>query len=68
MSDALDRVDFATVTMLGHNMSGSGGAFGFQGITDIGIALQRAGESADTAASRQWIGALTSYLDRVETI
>ena len=68
MLDALDRVDFETVTILGHNMRGSGAPFGFQTITDIGAALQQAGESADTDASRKWVGELSSYLDRVETI
>jgi CheY-like chemotaxis protein len=66
--DALDRVDFETVTILGHQMRGSGGAFGFQVITDIGAALQQAAESADTDASRKWVGELSNYLDRVETI
>jgi HPt (histidine-containing phosphotransfer) domain-containing protein len=64
----LDRVDFETVTILGHQMQGSGGAFGFQGITDIGAELQQAAESADTDASRKWVGELSSYLDRVEII
>jgi len=68
MQDALDRVDFEAVTILGHQMRGSGGAYGFQAITDIGAALQQAAESADTAASRKWVGKLSSYLDRVETI
>jgi hypothetical protein len=49
-------------------MSGSGGAFGFQAITDIGVALQQAAESGDTDASRKWVGELSSYLDRIETI
>jgi PAS domain S-box-containing protein len=68
IEDALDRVDFETVTILGHNMSGSGGMFGFQAITDIGAALQQAGESADTDASRKWVGELSSFLHSVETI
>ena len=68
MQDALDRVDFETVTILGHQMRGSGGAFGFQAITDIGAELQQAAESADTDASRKWVGELSNYLDRVETI
>ena len=68
MLDALDRADFETVRYLGHQMRGSGGAYGFQDITDIGAALQQAAESADTDASRKWVGELSSYLDRVETI
>jgi PAS domain S-box-containing protein len=68
MSDALDRVDFETVTSLGHQMRGSGGMFGFQAITDIGGAIELAAGSADTAASRKWLGALSIYLEGVETI
>jgi HPt (histidine-containing phosphotransfer) domain-containing protein len=68
MLDALDRGDFETVTILGHQMRGSGGTYGFQAITDIGAALQQASESADIDASRKWVGDMSSYLDRVETI
>jgi CheY-like chemotaxis protein/HPt (histidine-containing phosphotransfer) domain-containing protein len=66
MLDALGRVDFRTVEDLGHQMRGSGGMYGFQAITDIGAAIERAAESVDTDASRKWVGELTSYLDRVE--
>jgi len=65
MLDALDRVDFETVTSLGHQMMGSGGMFGFQTITDIGGAIELAAESADGDASRKWVGALSIYLDGV---
>ena len=68
MLDALDRGDFATVESLGHGMKGAGGSWGFQGITDIGAALEQAAESADTDASRKWVGELSRYLDRVEIV
>jgi len=68
MLDALDRVDFGTVTKLGHQMSGSGGMFGFQAITDIGGAIEHAAGSADTDASRKWVGELSNYLDGAKTI
>jgi len=66
--DALDRVDLETVTILGHQMSGSGGMFGFQEITDIGAALEQAAQNADINTSRKWVSELSSYLDRVDTI
>jgi PAS domain S-box-containing protein len=62
---ALDCVDFETVSRLGHNMRGSGGMFGFQDITDIGAALQQAGENSDTTASHHWVGELSAYLDGI---
>jgi hypothetical protein len=64
-----DRVDFETVKFLGHQMRGSGSAFGFQAITDIGAAIRQAAESADTDASRKWVGELSSYLvDRIKRL
>jgi len=66
--DALDRGDFETVESLGHGMRGAGGSYGFLAITDIGAALEQAAESADSDASRRWVGELSTYLDRVEVV
>jgi signal transduction histidine kinase/DNA-binding response OmpR family regulator len=68
MLDALDRDDFETVESLGHDMRGAGGSWGFQDITDIGAALERAAKSTDTDASRKSVGELSKYLDRVEIV
>ena len=68
MLDALDRGDFDAVESLGHGMKGAGGSYGFQAVTDIGAALEQTAESADTDASRKWVGELSRYLDRVEII
>ena len=68
MSAALDRADFDVVTILGHNMRGSGGGFGFQGITDIGAQLELAAEDADIDVSRKWVRELSNYLDRAQLI
>jgi hypothetical protein len=46
-------------------MRGSGGAYGFQAITDISAALEQAAESADTDVSRKWLGELSSCLDGI---
>jgi CheY-like chemotaxis protein len=62
MGDALDRADFEPVTILGHNMRGSGGAFGFQIITNFGAGLEQAAEDLDIVASRRLIGELSSFL------
>ena len=60
---ALDRSDFEAVILLGHNMRGAGGAFGFQAITDLGASLEQAGDLADLAASRRLVEDLSLYLD-----
>ncbi len=68
LTDALDRVDFETVALLAHNMRGSGGAYGFQAITDIGAALEEAANSDDAVASRKSVGDLSIYLDGVQRV
>jgi CheY-like chemotaxis protein len=65
MLAALDDGDFQVVTLLGHNLRGSGGGFGFQMITDIGAGLEKAADTSDQAISRRWLGELTSYLDHL---
>ncbi len=65
MRRALDRVDFELIALLGHNMRGSGGAYGFQTITDIGAALEQAAGNTDRAASDRWVSELSTYLDSV---
>jgi PAS domain S-box-containing protein len=65
---ALDRGDYAAVESLGHGMKGAGGSWGFDGITDIGAALEEAARRQDPLASQAWIGELTRYLDRVEVV
>ncbi|WP_439478126.1 PAS domain S-box protein [Brevundimonas sp.] len=66
MLAALDCGDFQVVTILGHNLRGSGGGFGFQMITDIGAGLEQAADAADAAVSRRWLGELSSYLDHLK--
>jgi len=65
MIEALDRADFQAVIILGHNLRGSGGGFGFQSITDIGAGIEQAADAADLDVSRKWVGELSDYLDGV---
>jgi PAS domain S-box-containing protein len=65
MDEALNRSDFAAVALLAHNLRGSGGAFGFQAITDIGAGLEQSADSADAEASRKWVTELSACLDHI---
>ena len=66
MQAALDRADFEAVAILGHNLRGSGGSFGFQAITELGAGLEQTCEDTDLAGTRRLLGALSSYLDNLE--
>ncbi|OYW21383.1 MAG: hybrid sensor histidine kinase/response regulator [Sphingomonas sp. 32-62-10] len=63
MHDALDRSDFGAVTILGHNMRGSGGGFGFPAITDFGAGIEIASQGKNRREVRTLLGGLSSYLD-----
>ena len=65
MRDALKRHDLVTVGRLGHNMRGTGSSYGFQAISDIGLAIEEEAERGDSRATRHWVRELETYLERV---
>jgi hypothetical protein len=66
--EAVNRGDFETARILGHSMKGSGGGYGFDGITDIGGEIELAAKHSDAVAIRTHIDALSLYLARVELV
>ena len=66
MQIGLDQVDFGPVTSLGHQLSGAGGMFGFERLTEIGAGLEQAGSNADAATSRRWLTTMVTCLDEIE--
>jgi hypothetical protein len=62
---ALDRGDFATIRTLGHQMSGTGGGYGFEPITEIGSALEESALAGDGARIRASLQDLEHYLSAV---
>ncbi len=66
--EALARSDFETVRVLGHSMKGSGAGYGFDAITEIGAALERAAKQGDATGVRTSLEDLSRYLARVEVI
>ena len=65
LNAALDRQDYAPVSLIGHNLRGSGGGFGFPAITDIGAEIEQAGDKSDAVAARRWVGDLALELDAI---
>jgi HPt (histidine-containing phosphotransfer) domain-containing protein len=57
---AMQEGDFAAILKAGHNLKGTGMAYGFAEITDIGRALEAAAKSADA-------GAIEILLDRIDS-
>ena len=65
LREALDRGDFITIRTLGHQMSGTGGGYGFEPITEIGSALEESALAADAARIRASVEDLDHYLSAV---
>jgi len=68
MLEALEQGDYETIRVLGHSMKGSGGGYGFDAITEIGSALERAAKAGDAEAIRQGVGTLQTYLQHVQVV
>jgi len=63
--EALAKSDFDTLCGLGHKIKGSGGGFGFDRITEIGIELESAAKAQDLLGIERAIAKLTDFLARV---
>ncbi len=66
--DALEKSDYETIRILGHNMKGAGGGYGFEVITDIGSAIEEAAKNNDADEIRKSLGELSTYLEQIEIV
>ncbi|QJR10681.1 hypothetical protein DSM104443_01748 [Usitatibacter rugosus] len=62
---ALDAGDYDTIFTLGHRLTGAGGAYGFDDISEIGRGLQRAARGADAASIRELAQALMRRAEEI---
>jgi PAS domain S-box-containing protein len=60
---ALERADYDNVRILGHNMKGSGGGYGFERITELGASLEEAAGRRAPEDIRLKSAELKQYLD-----
>ncbi|MBF0270446.1 MAG: Hpt domain-containing protein [Magnetococcales bacterium] len=65
---ALVEGNFQTLRTLGHRMKGSGAGYGFDGISEIGRAIEEAAKREDREGVEQGIADLASYMDRLEVV
>ncbi len=65
---ALEKHDYGSIQVTGHQMKGAGAGYGFAAITDIGRGLESAAKAATAAEIQVQIGVLADYLNRVEIV
>ncbi len=68
LKSLLEADNFTDIRMIGHSMKGAGGGYGFDPITDIGGAIERAALASDRHTIRQGIEQLADYLARVDVV
>ncbi|HEY3323028.1 MAG TPA: Hpt domain-containing protein [Planctomycetota bacterium] len=66
--DALQAADYSQIRSWAHNMAGTGSAFGFHFITEIGRAMEAASKAADAMTINACADKLAKYLNRIEVI
>ncbi len=64
----LEAGNFVDIRMIGHSMKGAGGGYGFDPITTIGAAIERAALASDGQTILQGIEQLADYLARVDVV
>ena len=65
---ALEKDNFDAIALLGHSMKGSGGGYGFNDLSTIGRAIEKAAKNRDKESVRQSIIDLTDFLKKLEVV
>ncbi|MCU1234286.1 MAG: multi-sensor hybrid histidine kinase [Candidatus Solibacter sp.] len=68
MIEILAVSDFGRLTVLCHNLKGTGGGYGFPELSRLGIAMEKASKMADSRTLRAQMTELGDYLERVHLV
>lgn len=66
VSPLATAADLARMRVIGHNLAGSGASYGFEALSHLGAALERAARQGDFAESASQVAAIRRYLDLVQ--
>jgi len=65
---ALNKEDFESIQRMGHTMKGSGGGYGFDFISAIGLALEDGANEKKPKKIQNSLQDLCDFLERVEVV
>lgn len=68
LNRACDERDLETLASIGHNLKGTGGGYGFDGMSRLGAKIERAAKANDLQSIRQLIDAYAAYMQRVDVV
>jgi CheY-like chemotaxis protein/HPt (histidine-containing phosphotransfer) domain-containing protein len=64
LASAVGRADFATLAQAGHNLKGTGTAYGFAELTELGQQLEAAAKSSNASEVRALLDKTEAYLNQ----
>jgi len=64
----LNNMDFKSIQRMGHTMKGSGGGYGFDFISAIGLTLEDGAKERDANKIQNALKDLCDFLERVEVV
>lgn len=68
LKSALEKSDFETIRVTGHNLYGSGAAYGLDDISWMGASIEAAADSKDIPRIERLIGELTAFLHKLKVV
>lgn len=66
--EALENNDFELIQRMGHTMKGSGGGYGFDFISAIGLTLEEGAKGSNGEKIQDSLRKLCDFLERVEVV
>lgn len=64
----LDNADFESIQRMGHTMKGSGGGYGFNFISAVGLALEEDAKEKNVKKIQATLHDLCDFLERVQVV
>ncbi|MDH3616555.1 MAG: Hpt domain-containing protein [Gammaproteobacteria bacterium] len=68
LKSALEDSDFETIRITGHNLYGSGAAYGLDDISWLGESIEHAADARDGPQIERLIGELTDFLRKLRVV
>jgi len=68
LREALRAQDYTKIRFIGHDLKGSGGGYGFDGISTLGKSIEEAAKRSDSEEIGKHVSALADYLSRIEVV
>jgi len=68
IEETLQKGDYDILQRMGHTLKGTGGGYGFDEITDIGLRIENAAKEKNADEILRQVQWLSDYLEKVEVV